>query len=643
MSATNKSDSSSNRPVIRGSDGDLVSLTQLGRYQIQRKLGSGGMGAVYLALDKNLNRLVALKILPPDKAENPILLKRFEAEAQAAAQLTHDNIVRVYESGEAEGLHYIAMEYVEGTDVQRLIKKRNRIPIRRSTEIIKQVALALDHAASASIVHRDIKPSNLLITQAGVVKLTDLGLARVIDDSEETSITRAGTTVGTVDYMSPEQARSSKAADIRSDLYSLGCTWYHMVTGSPPYPEGSVTNKLHAHATAPIPDPRNLNDTVPEAVVSVIHRLMEKKPIDRYQSVEELLVDLDAVKSTKREVKAEDLAALATAEDEIDEDAEDISEAPARSTVARRRVEAEEDQDEIPARRSRKSQSTEEPEESNRPRKSRPQKPQSSGSSSPIDALPPREKRKLEDVEGKEASSFNIEILKYILLGVALLAFVGIVGYAISYFASEDSKVGNQQIDLAQRAEEIQAEREANSSQDPNAVQSPNTVHQPPNPSPNNTVKAASGSKIDVDQDLNDAVLNQLPVVKIVSRNVKVDEKSAHTPVEALEKNDAAELIIEFDLDRPFVWEQPISIEGRNLFLRSAPEKPARILVNTAGAMVDGLIKGKNAQIVVNGLHFGILAYDVPGKNDLSLFRMIDSDLRVENSTFTIEETRDHP
>lgn len=267
-------------------------LETLGKYKIEKEIGAGGMGAVFLARDTTLNRLAALKILPRDKAENPVLVKRFKAEGQAAAHLRHENIVSVYDAGEEDGYLYIALEYVEGTDLHNLINKRNRIPVRRSLEIITQVTEALSHAYQQGIVHRDIKPANILIRLDGVVKLTDLGLARSIDDNTETSITRAGTTVGTVDYMAPEQARDSKAADIRSDIYSLGCTWYHMLTGRAPFSEGSLTNKLAAHATTPPPDPRELNDQVPEGIVAIIHRMMAKPQADRYQTPAELLEDL---------------------------------------------------------------------------------------------------------------------------------------------------------------------------------------------------------------------------------------------------------------------------------------------------------------------------------------------------------------
>jgi serine/threonine-protein kinase len=283
----------------------------LGKYELQRRIGSGGMGSVFLAFDRELKRTVALKVLPKEKAQNAVLVKRFKAEAQAAAHLRHENIVAVYDAGEADGYLYIALEYVDGTDLQNLVNKRGPLPVKRSIEIVKQVARALQHAHERNIVHRDIKPSNMLIASDGRMKLTDMGLARSVDETTETDITRAGTTVGTVDYMSPEQARNSRAADIRSDIYSLGCAWYQMLTGKPPFPEGSVTNKLHAHATQPPPDPREINSEVPEALVAVLHRMMAKSADKRYQTPQELLKDLENAYISREGVSAAVLAALA--------------------------------------------------------------------------------------------------------------------------------------------------------------------------------------------------------------------------------------------------------------------------------------------------------------------------------------------
>lgn len=287
-----------NRPSAP-TESEHAGRVSLGKYRLLKKLGSGGMGAVFQAEDTERGRTVAIKILPKDKAKNPTLVKRFKAEAQAAANLSHENIVQVYGAGEADGYLYISMEYIEGTDVQELVSKHGVLPVKRSLDIIRQMSRALDHTGTMNLAHRDIKPSNLLIRPDGTIKLTDLGLARFIDEETETGITRAGYTVGTVDYMAPEQARDSKAADVRSDIYSLGCTWYFMLTGQPPYPEGSVTNKITAHALNPIPDPRRINPDVPESIVFVLNRMLAKLPRDRYQTGRELLADLKAVVQSK--------------------------------------------------------------------------------------------------------------------------------------------------------------------------------------------------------------------------------------------------------------------------------------------------------------------------------------------------------
>ncbi len=281
----------------------LAGRTTLGKYQVVRELGAGGMGTVYLAVDSNLKRTVALKVLHKERASNETLVRRFESEATASAQLKHENIVTVYDAGQIDGHLFIALEFVDGTDIHELVAKRGAVPLTRSVNYVRQIARALDHLHSRGIVHRDIKPSNLLLTKDGVVKLTDLGLARAVDESLASNITREGTTVGTVDYMSPEQARNSQAADIRSDIYSLGCTWYQMLTGEPPYPEGSVTNKLYAHISKARPDPRAFNHTVPEEIVAVMHKMMARKVDDRYQNPSELINDLDNLGSGYKQLE----------------------------------------------------------------------------------------------------------------------------------------------------------------------------------------------------------------------------------------------------------------------------------------------------------------------------------------------------
>lgn len=285
--------------------------SRIGRYRIERVLGSGGMGTVYLAEDLQLRRVVALKVLVKTDKTPPNLIQRFHSEARTSAQLRDPHIVTVYDSGDVDGYLFLALEYIDGPDVERILRKRGPMPPKRSFEIIRQVVQALCHAHELGIVHRDIKPSNILVRSDGTAALTDMGLARAMGESAESHITRAGFTVGTVDYMPPEQARSSRAADARSDLYSLGCTWYHMLTGRVPYPDGDLTNKLRAHATGPPPDPRDLVPGIPDGIVAVIQRLMAQRPEDRYQTSLELLEDLNQPGLFRQAVTSDDLRGLA--------------------------------------------------------------------------------------------------------------------------------------------------------------------------------------------------------------------------------------------------------------------------------------------------------------------------------------------
>ncbi len=616
---------------------DLLKVGHLGRYEIKKKLGAGGMGAVYLALDPQLNRLVALKILPPDKAENATLVKRFRAEAQSVAQLMHDHIVRIYESGELDGYMYIALEYVEGTDVQRLIRKRGRLPVRRATEIIKQVTLALEHASESGIVHRDIKPANLLITQSGVVKLTDLGLARALDD-EETSITRDGTTVGTVDYMSPEQGRSSKAADIRSDLYSLGCTWYHMLTGTPPYPEGNITNKLHAHATAPIPDPRSINESIPESIVGVIARLMAKKPVERYQSAHELLEDLEAVKKNSRsEISATDLAALASPGEIEDEEFESPNEPTS-----------------LP-QRSKKTSTEEASEETgSRSKTSRRAKKVSSGSSkSNVDesgknSLPPRERKKLSEVDGKKEGGFDWTPFIYTGVAIGVLAFAGLLYSVISGFGGTLDNGSGNNVDLVELAEERQKAREeevekakqnelANNSQPSNKQNNPNQQVQP------DGSNSTGSNGAHISQNQNNIEAGGPQVIRVIASNKKTDATSAHTLKEAIEKVTASVAVVEIQTEGLSIWEHPVDIFEKKLTLRAGNKSSGLILVNTTGALAEGFLRVRKGSLKMQGLHFGLLGYDLPGDNELVLIRAIDADLDVRDCSFTLEENRRAP
>jgi serine/threonine-protein kinase len=268
------------------------------------------MGSVYRALHVDLDREVALKVLPAEMGSNPTMVARFKREAKAAAQLQHENIVQIYDVSEDKGRHFLALEFVRGRDLGDLITHKKRLPLKVAIEFLKQAARALDHAYQRGIVHRDIKPSNFLITAQGKVKLCDLGLALRSDAGQEAKVTREGTTVGTVDYMAPEQARDSRLADTRSDIYALGCTFYHMLTGQAPFPEGSIPEKLFKHAQESPPDPLQFNPDIPSSVLYVLGRMLEKKPDDRYQTPQELLADLEGLR-VERDTAHESVKTLA--------------------------------------------------------------------------------------------------------------------------------------------------------------------------------------------------------------------------------------------------------------------------------------------------------------------------------------------
>jgi hypothetical protein len=268
---------------------------RIGKYEVQRHIATGGMGAVYRALDTDLNRPVALKVLSPELAVKPAVLERFRREARSAAKLRHDNIVSIYEFGESNGTYFLALEFVDGIDLHEYICRQGKLDPEEARQIVLQAAKALDHAHKTGIVHRDIKPANFLITKKGdqvLVKLTDLGLAREVNE-EEFRVTKAGTTVGTIDYMAPEQARNSSAADIRSDIYALGCTFYHMLVGHCPFPEGSLTERIYQHVEAEPRDVRQVSPSVPEGLMAILQKMMAKKPEDRYQTPLDLIKDLE--------------------------------------------------------------------------------------------------------------------------------------------------------------------------------------------------------------------------------------------------------------------------------------------------------------------------------------------------------------
>ena len=250
------------------------------RYLLLELIGQGGMGRVYLARDTRLNRLVAIKILAHERLSNARAIARFQREALVGAQLQHENLVRIYDFGESKGRYFLVMEYIEGKTIGTLIFEQGPMPPVTAVRLVRQVALGLDHAHRKGLIHRDVNPYNILVTRDGTAKLADLGLA--IDLAEEDRVTRDGATVGTFDYVAPEQARNSRAADARSDIYSLGCTTYHMITGQVPFPGPSLPEKLLGHQTMQATPLCRLVTGLPEGLSEVVERMMRQVPDERY-------------------------------------------------------------------------------------------------------------------------------------------------------------------------------------------------------------------------------------------------------------------------------------------------------------------------------------------------------------------------
>ncbi|HMP02921.1 MAG TPA: serine/threonine-protein kinase, partial [Gemmatales bacterium] len=273
---------------VHGDWSHLLRGQRLGQFVIEEPLGAGGMAAVLRARDTQLDRLVALKILPPDLARDPDNVRRFHNEARAAARLDSPYIARVYASGTDLDLHYIAYEFVEGESLRNRIERERKLPPAEVVRLGWQMAQALAHAVERGVVHRDVKPANIVMGVRGEAKLVDMGLARAQVEANQAELTQSGVTLGTFDYLAPEQALDPRQADVRSDIYSLGCTLYHAITGQPPVPGGTAARKLQAHQQELPLDPRQLNASVGDGLAALLARMMAKDPALRFSSPAEL-------------------------------------------------------------------------------------------------------------------------------------------------------------------------------------------------------------------------------------------------------------------------------------------------------------------------------------------------------------------
>jgi serine/threonine protein kinase len=267
---------------------------QIPGYQLLERVGQGSMGVVYKARQLSMNRLVAIKVLAPRFAMNREFIDRFQREALLAAQLSNGNIVQAIDVGEANGINFFIMEYVEGVSVQHELERGRRFDEKEALTIGMQIGFALEHAAKRALVHRDIKPANILLGKDAVAKLADLGLARMTSDLE-TIRNETGQSVGTAFYISPEQIRGQEDVDVRSDIYSLGATLYHMTAGRPPFPGATIAEQLQSHLKDPLVEPQYLNRDLTKGFGELISYMMAKDRNNRYRRPADLVADMRSV------------------------------------------------------------------------------------------------------------------------------------------------------------------------------------------------------------------------------------------------------------------------------------------------------------------------------------------------------------
>jgi len=267
----------------------------VGKYKLLERVGVGGMGQVFLCEHLFMKKRVAIKILPPAKAEQPAALGRFYREARAAGQLEHPNIVRTQDIDQDGNLHYIVMEYVDGSNLLDMVKKHGAMPVPRAAHYVRQIALGLQYAFDNGLIHRDIKPGNILVDREGTAKLLDMGLARFYQDQSDMLTVKYDDKIvlGTADYVAPEQVANSHAVDVRADIYALGGTLYFLLAGHPPFPTGTVSQKLLWHRTKDPTSLRQVKPEVPEALAAIVVKMMQKDPALRYQTPVEVAADLE--------------------------------------------------------------------------------------------------------------------------------------------------------------------------------------------------------------------------------------------------------------------------------------------------------------------------------------------------------------
>lgn len=307
---------------LRGDLEAVKTSQQIPGYRIIRKLGAGAMATVFLAKQLSLDRLVAIKVLPKKFSQNQNFIERFLREGRAAAKLSHNNIVAAYEIGQAGEHHFFVMEYVDGDTVYDRIVARKRLPEREALEIIRQVASALQHAHEMGFIHRDIKPKNIMMTTGNVAKLADLGLARAMSDKEAAEA-ESGRAYGTPYYISPEQIRGAVHIGPPADIYGLGATFYHMVTGKLPFDGTTPSQVMHRHLKDALVPPDHVNPQVSGGTALIIETMMKKDARERYQSARDLVRDLELVLSGQEPEYAKPAVDISTISSAVSASAQD--------------------------------------------------------------------------------------------------------------------------------------------------------------------------------------------------------------------------------------------------------------------------------------------------------------------------------
>jgi serine/threonine protein kinase len=293
-------------------DSKCPARLSLGNYILEEKIGSGGMGMVYKARHRRMKRTVAVKILTGGMPQSASFVRRFVREIEAAGQLVHPNIVAAFDADEIDGIAFLVMEYVDGVDLAAHVSRHGAMPFERALDCIQQAARGLEHAHSKGIVHRDIKPANILLDRSGTIKILDMGLVRfefgtaplstmeLQVAADVTEITQTGAILGTVDYVSPEQAQDSRLADHRSDIYSLGATLFFLLTGKPMFEHDYFLDRITAHRNEPRPSLRKINSAIPSQIDWIYRKMAARRTEDRYQSMSTVIRHLAHWKKVKR-------------------------------------------------------------------------------------------------------------------------------------------------------------------------------------------------------------------------------------------------------------------------------------------------------------------------------------------------------